>query len=156
MKKIYISVIITLIIGLVACNSNKKANNSSDFENGFETSLSDDSYDEEEDDVDEDEEWDDDEDEDDSIKSAESNQKNTEDWDAVLDAYENYVDKYIAVLKKVSKGDVSAMAEYSDLMQKSTEFSEKIAKAENDMSSSQISRYMKITNKMAKAAADLQ
>ena len=72
-------------------------------------------------------------------------------WDATLDSYEEYVDKYIALMKKVAKGDMSAMAEYPSMLDKAQEFSNKLEKAKGEMSISQINRYTKITSKMATA-----
>lgn len=79
----------------------------------------------------------------------------SQDWDALLDSYEEYVDKYISYVKKAAKGDMSALSEYPALMEKAQEFSEKMQNAQGDMSSSQWSRYMRITNKMTQAAANM-
>lgn len=89
-------------------------------------------------------------DDDDSYSSSGS-----QDWDALLDSYEEYVDKYISYAKKAAKGDISALSEYPALMEKAQEFSEKMQNAQGDMSSSQWSRYMRITNKMTQAAANM-
>ena len=75
-----------------------------------------------------------------------------EDWDALLNAYENYVDKYISYMKKAAKGDMTALAEYPSLMEKAQEFSEKLQNAQGEMSSSQLARFNKINMKMANAA----
>lgn len=76
----------------------------------------------------------------------------SEDWDALLDSYEKYVDKYISFAKKAATGDMDALTEYPALMEKAQELSEKMKDAEGEMSASQWRRYMKITNKMATAA----
>lgn len=94
---------------------------------------------------------DDSSDEDESISSSSSG---SQDWDALLNSYEQYVDKYISYLKKAAKGDMSALAEYPALMEKAQEFSEKMENAQGDMSASQWARYMKITNKMTTAAQE--
>lgn len=75
-----------------------------------------------------------------------------EDWDALLSAYENYVDKYISYMNKAAKGDMTALAEYPSLMEKAQEFCEKLQNAQGEMSGSQLARYNKITMKMANAA----
>ena len=92
---------------------------------------------------------DDSSDEDESISSSSTG---SADWDSMLDSYEQYVNKYIALLKKASNGDMTAMAEYAGLMQKAQELSDKMENAQGDMSASQWARYMKITKKMTKAA----
>lgn len=80
----------------------------------------------------------------------------TPDWDELLDSYEQFVDQYISLVKKASKGDLTAIAEYPSVMKKATEFAEKMKGAQSDMSSSQWARYMEITNKMSKAALELR
>ena len=91
------------------------------------------------------------EDDDESISSSSTG---SEDWDSMLDSYEQYVNKYIALLKKASNGDMTAMAEYAGLMQKAQELSDKISGAQGDMSASQWARYMKITTKMTTTAQE--
>ena len=76
------------------------------------------------------------------------------DWDAILDEYESFVDKYIALLKKANTGDMSALTEYMSYMEKAQALAEKLDDADDDMSSAQMNRYMKIAQKMATAAAD--
>ena len=93
------------------------------------------------------------EDEDESISSSSTG---SEDWDSMLDSYEQYVNKYIALMKKASNGDMSALAEYPALMEKAQEFSEKMKNAQGDMSASQWARYMKITTKMTTAAQEMR
>lgn len=85
-----------------------------------------------------------------------SSSSGSEDWDAFLDSYEKYVDKYVSFAKKAAKGDMSAMAEYPSLMKKAQEFSDKLQNAKGDMSASQWTRYNKISTKMMKAAQEVQ
>ena len=80
----------------------------------------------------------------------------SEDWDALLTSYEKYVDKYISYVKKAAKGDMTALAEYPSLMEKAQEFSDKLQRAQGEMSASQWARYNKITMKMANAAREMQ
>ena len=91
------------------------------------------------------------EDDDESISSSSTS---SADWDSMLDSYEQYVNKYIALLKKAAEGDMTALAEYPALMEKAQECSKKMENAQGDMSASQWARYMKITKKMAKAAQE--
>lgn len=95
----------------------------------------------------------DDEPDDDEVYASSSS---SEDWDAMLDAYDSYVTKYISYLKKASKGDMSALSEYPALMEKAQELSVKMENAQGDMTSAQWARYMKITNRMAQAATEMQ
>jgi len=92
----------------------------------------------------------------DDDETLSSSSKSSTDWDSMLKSYEQYVDKYISLAKKAAKGDMSAMSEYPGLMQKAEELSKKIDGAKGEMSASQLSRYMKINNKMLKAAQEMQ
>ena len=83
---------------------------------------------------------------------ADSSSASSQDWDAMLDSYEEYVDKYISLLKKAAEGDMTAMTEYPALLSKAQEFSDKMENAKGSMSASQLVRYTKITEKMLKAA----
>lgn len=94
-----------------------------------------------------------DEDSDNSVSSAGTS--GSEDWDSLLNSYEQYVDKYISYVKKAANGDMSALTEYPALMEKADEFSNKLSAAKGDMSSAQWARYMKITNKMATATQQM-
>lgn len=76
----------------------------------------------------------------------------SENWDSVLDSYERYVDKYIALMKKAQSGDASAVAEYTSLMEEAQEYGDKLQNAKGSLSASQIARYQRINNKMLKAA----
>lgn len=89
------------------------------------------------------------------IEEEISSDDGSEDWDAVLDEYENYVDKYIALLKKANQGDMSALTEYAGMMEKAQELGEKMEKAQGEMSSKQWGRYSKILQKMMNAAQSM-
>lgn len=91
-----------------------------------------------------------DNDDDDSYSSSDD-----EDWDAVLDSYEEYVNDYISLMKKAKNGDMDALSEYPSILENAQELSEKLQNAEGSMSSSQLSRYVEITNKMTQAAANM-
>lgn len=88
---------------------------------------------------------------------AESTASSTgsEDWDALLDSYDQYVTKYISFVKKAAKGDMSAVAEYPALMEKAEEYGNRLENAKSDLSAAQWARYMKITQKMASAASEM-
>lgn len=87
---------------------------------------------------------------------SDRNSSDDEDWDSLIDSYEEYVDKYISYMEKAMKGDMSALAEYPSLLEKVEEYSTKMDKAKGNMSSAQMSRYMKITNKMTEAAMKMK
>ena len=84
----------------------------------------------------------------DSGSPTSSSAKPSRDWDAYLDSYEQYVDKYISLAKKTLEGDVSVLTEYNSLMEKAQELSSEMEKSHGEMSASQWSRYMSILGKM--------
>lgn len=84
-----------------------------------------------------------------------SSSSSSENWDAVLDSYEKYIDQYIKLLKKAQNGDMSAMTEYVEMMEKATDLAEKMENADDDLSASQMSRFVKLQTKLANAAANL-
>lgn len=78
----------------------------------------------------------------------------TNDWDKVLDAYENYVDRYIACLKRIAGGDMDAMSQYAKLLEKAEELGEQLENASGSMTTKQVNRYTRINKKMLEAAAN--
>ena len=97
----------------------------------------------------------DDDDDDEEVVSKSKSSSSSKNWNALLDSYEQYVDKYISYMKKAANGDMSALSEYPALMQKAQEFSEQMENAQGDMTAAQWARYMKITQKMMNAAASM-
>lgn len=79
----------------------------------------------------------------------------SEDWDAVLDSYEQYINQYIKLLKKAQNGDMDAMSEYAEMMDKATDLAEKMEDAGDDLSSAQMSRFVKLQSKLANSVSDL-
>ena len=90
----------------------------------------------------------------DENNESSSSESSSKDWDSVLDEYEKYVDEYISMYKKAMAGDVSALSSYIGLLESAEKLSDKLDDAEDDMTTSQMNRYMKITQKMTSAALD--
>lgn len=90
---------------------------------------------------------------------SESNEENTTsasvDVDELLDEYENYVDKYVSLAKKIANGDLTVMGEYTSYMQQAQKLMEKLDAVNGEISSSQLVRYNEINMKMANAAANM-
>lgn len=122
---------------------------SASFANGSSSSSIDQGY-EYEDEEDEEEEEDEDDEDDEVIVSTSSTN-----WDEVLDDFEEYVDKYISLVKKASSGDLSAMTEYVRFLEKAEDLADQLDDAEDEMTSAQLKRYMKIAQKMTDAAIDM-
>jgi hypothetical protein len=79
----------------------------------------------------------------------------SEDWDAVLKSYENYIDQYIKLLKKANSGDLNALTEYAEMMEKATDLAEKMENAGDELSTSQMTKFVKLQTKLANAAANM-
>lgn len=69
-------------------------------------------------------------------------------FDEALDAFEEYTDQYIALIKRASRGDATAIAEYPDLFHKLEVVSNKFERAQGEMSAAQWERYLQINSKM--------
>lgn len=94
---------------------------------------------------------------DDVIDKNEDNDFNTSfrnsgsgNWDQILNEYERYVDKCIALIQKVNNGDHSVLSEYEDMLE-SAESLESLLDDADNMTASQASRYLLITNKLLSA-----
>lgn len=88
--------------------------------------------------------------------SPSNSTESSEDWDALLDSYEDYVDSYISLLKKANAGDLDALSEYPSFLQKAQEMGEKMSNASGDLSVSQLNRYNQINQKMLNAAQEMK
>lgn len=73
----------------------------------------------------------------------------SEDWDKILDEYEKYCDKTIALAKKAQAGDISAMGEYASLLESAQSLQKKLENAGSNLSAAQTERLSKIAVKMA-------
>lgn len=101
---------------------------------------------------------DDDEDDDNEFESAStvqpsasSNTSSSNDWDAFLDEYEEYVDNMVSLVKKANNGDPTAMVDYAKAMRSAQSLSKKLEKAKSQMTPAQISRYTQILRKYSGA-----
>lgn len=69
-----------------------------------------------------------------------------------MDDYENFYNEYCEFMKKYMENptDLSLLAEYSDIMQKSLEMSDSFAKWESeDMSSEELSYYLEVSSRVS-------
>lgn len=93
----------------------------------------------------------------DSDESSTSEVSTTSDnnWDSVIDDYEEFIDKYIALLKKAKAGDASAMTEYASMLANAQNLQGKLSNAQSSLSTAQAARFSKIMTKLASAAASM-
>ena len=81
--------------------------------------------------------------------------RNGKNWDKLLDEYEQYVDSYIKLVKKATSGDMSVITEYASMLENAERLSDEIEKDQGEMSSAQLKRYTKITQKLTNAALEM-
>ena len=105
------------------------------------------SYAQENEDADEDSNEDDDEEEEEENTSYSDNSSSSNDWDSILDDYEDIMKRYIKALKRAEEGDASAYTEMTKLLQDITEFATKLDGA-SDMTTKQAQRYAEINLKL--------
>ncbi|WP_320052640.1 DUF6591 domain-containing protein [uncultured Acetobacteroides sp.] len=79
----------------------------------------------------------------------------SENWDDVLNSYEEYIDQYIKLMKKANTGDMSAVSEYPAMMDKANELGEKLQNASTTLTSEQMSRFAKLQTKLTNAATEM-
>lgn len=75
--------------------------------------------------------------------------------DETLDEYEEFVDNYIIYLKKAANGDMSAISEYTEMLQNAQRIGEELSKSQSVMTSQQANRLLEIQTKLAKAAQNM-
>lgn len=94
---------------------------------------------------------------DDEGEDALFSESGDENWDDVLDDYENYVDKYLEVIKKANNDDAGALLEYPDLLEKSKKLEKSLDKAKNakSLNAKQVKRMTKIQMKMVEAVSEI-
>lgn len=88
----------------------------------------------------------------DNSSSSEVSTTSDNNWDSVIDDYEEFIDKYIALLKKAKAGDMDAVSEYASMLSKAQSLQSKLNSAQNDLTTAQAARFSKIVTKMASAA----
>ena len=78
-------------------------------------------------------------------------------WDEILDDYEDYVDSYIAILKKQADdpSDMSIMTESMELMEQGTEWTTKMAESSSEFGTEQLTRMTEIQTKLANSVSGL-
>ena len=79
----------------------------------------------------------------------------SENWDDVLNSYEEYIDQYIKLMKKANTGDMSAVSEYPAMMDKANELGEKLQNASTTLTTEQMSRFTELQTKLTNAATEM-
>ena len=83
--------------------------------------------------------------------SSSSTTSTSSSWDSVLNEYDKFVNQYISLYKKAMNGDMNALTEYTSYLEKIDVLSDKLDAAEGSMTTAQMNRYLKITERMTNA-----
>lgn len=85
------------------------------------------------------------------VSSSSSSKSSGNNWDSVLDEYENMVNKYISLYKKAMEGDMSAISDYASVLESAEALESKLENASSNFTSAQAARYARIVSKLANA-----
>lgn len=88
-----------------------------------------------------------------SDKEATAKSKSNKDVNELLDSYDDYMDEYISLSKKINKNpsDNELMSQYQKYMKKTTDLADKLENFKGEMSNEQIQRMIKIQSRMTEA-----
>jgi hypothetical protein len=95
-------------------------------------------------------------------ESDKASDNSSYDWKQYLKDYEEWVDLYIAWVKKANKNpdDTELWGDYADMMAKATEFSGKASEIESELTGSDLMEfteaYLKIMQKYSKAYSEME
>ncbi|MBR2352532.1 MAG: hypothetical protein IKA70_06315 [Alistipes sp.] len=76
-------------------------------------------------------------------------------WEDLLEEYEESVNEYLACLKKVNSGDLSAAADLADILDDIQDLSKEISEISANMTESQAARYSQMMQKLANAMSNM-
>lgn len=83
-----------------------------------------------------------------NISLKEKNEQESSDWDSIINEYEKFVDNYIELYKDYKNGNTSTLSKYTQCLENAQRIQNKLEKAKDKLTSSQISRFSKIANKL--------
>lgn len=91
--------------------------------------------------------------------NANSSQAADTGWKETLDAYEKWVDSYVAFMKKYKDANPSDMAsmigDYSKMSQELVEWSDKVGKLDDNLSSDDLKYYLEVTSRCTQKMAEI-
>lgn len=96
--------------------------------------------------------WDD---ENKGAKNLKSTSTGQQDWDELLVSYESYINQYIKLMKKAKDGDMDAMAEYPEYMEKAKDLQDKMDKAKSKLTSKQLAKYVRLQTEFTNSLSNL-
>ena len=98
---------------------------------------------------------------DDDDESTDNTSISDSDFDETLEQYEEFIEKYISILKKAKDAQddpmksITIMSEAASLMQKAQGFGDKLTKAQGDLTAGQVQKMIKLQTKLSKAALEM-
>lgn len=88
-----------------------------------------------------------------------SSNTTSSDWKEVLSAYEKWVDSYVAFMKKYKNANsseiASMMGDYSKMSQELVEWSDKVGKLDDNLSSDDLKYYLEVTSRCTQKMAEV-
>ncbi len=94
-------------------------------------------------------------DEENKAESTTTKVESDSDWDVYLSEYEQFIDKYVDMLKKAKTGDISAISDYSTYLEKANNLQLKMSEAKSQLTTAQLDRFVKLQNKLTNAVSSL-
>ena len=73
-------------------------------------------------------------------------------FNQMMDDYEDYIDEYIKFYKKAMNGDLTALSNYPKMLEKAEAMDKSMSAAQGDMTAKQVARFLKIQLKLTNAA----
>jgi Family of unknown function (DUF6591) len=69
------------------------------------------------------------------------------DFDEALKEYDDFITKYIDMMKKMKSGDMTALEEYPEMLEKATTATDKLNKLKGNMTAAQVNKFLKLQMK---------
>jgi len=83
------------------------------------------------------------------------NAKSGKDWDDLLDSYENFINRYVRLMKKAQNGDLSAITEYTKYMQDAINLAEEVETERGDLTSAQLKRFLELQTQFSQETMNM-
>ncbi len=90
-----------------------------------------------------------------SRSSRSSNSAGSAEWDDILNEYDNYATEYISLARKANSGNITALSEAMEILESANALNKKIERNKGSLSSSQRSRFLRITSNIGDAIIGL-
>ena len=89
----------------------------------------------------------------DETAEADGETLSSEEVDQLLNDYEEMVDSYVSAAEKAQDGDITALADYANVLSKASSLAERLEKVNSELTPAQAQRFAELQVKLAGAAA---